>query len=149
MLTDIVVFQIAFSAALFLVLWRFLSPIIQQFAAVIDERAEKTTICEDEYFETKSERRELIEQLQQKRAEQRARGVKVREELIEHMKREAQAAHLSATQRAESELNEFKGELEKLRDKLDREVEEEARSLSNLILQKVSVGSGINPDAIH
>jgi F0F1-type ATP synthase membrane subunit b/b' len=149
MLTDIVVFQIAFSAALFLVLWRFLSPIIQQFSAVIDERTERTTICEDEYFEMKSERRELIEELQTKRAEQRARGVKVREEIIEHMKKEAQAAHATATERAEADLAEFRRELEKLRDKLNREIDEEARVLSNVILQKVSVGSGINPDAIH
>jgi F0F1-type ATP synthase membrane subunit b/b' len=149
MLTGIVVLQIVLSITLFLVLWHFLTPITLQFVAVLDEREKKSKVTEEEHFETRGELRKLTSELSLKRQEQRARGVKIRESIIDAMKSDAQSAQTAANERAESDLQEFKGELVKLKEKLNRDVEEEAKALSNLILEKVSVGSGMNPNAIH
>lgn len=149
MITGINLLQIALSAALFLALWRFLTPFFEQFLQLIDEREERSTFTLEEHMEGRSERKRLNRELEMKRQNQRAHGVKIREDIIEKMKSEGQTAQDAATAKAERELYEFRSELKKLEDRLGRDVEQESTALSQLILERVGKGSGMNPSTIH
>ncbi len=149
MITGILLLQVALSTALFLVLWRFLTPIINQFTALVDERDSRTGDVGMEDSQFRAEIRRLTAELQQKQQDQRARGAREREGIIEVMRREAEAAHDSAAQRATLELDEFRAELAKLKEGMRRDVEQESNNLSQLILERVGKGSGMNPNPVH
>jgi len=141
--------QVVLSAALFLALWKFLSPIISEFVEIVIARKDRTERSEDEVFHERAELKELTRELEAKRQEQRARGVKIREEIVETAKAKTVAAADEARRDAVSELNQFRDELNSLRSKLEREIETESEALSNVIIEKVSAGSGLNAQTVH
>ncbi len=141
--------QVVLSAALFLALWKFLSPIISEFVEIVIARKDRTERSEDEVFHERAELKELTRELEAKRQEQRARGVKIREEIVDTAKAKTVAAADEARRDAVSELNQFRDELNSLRSKLEREIETESEALSNVIIEKVSAGSGLNAQTVH
>ncbi len=48
-----------------------------------------------------------------------------------------------------TELSQFREELAGLKSKLEREIESESLELSKVIIEKVSAGSGLNPQTVH
>lgn len=141
--------QVVLSAALFLVLWGFLSPIVQEFVNVIAARMDKTDRSEGEIFGERLEIKELEKELIDHRQEQSARGVKAREAIIELAKSKILTATKEAREEATTELNQFRDELSELKSKLEREIESESLELSKVIIEKVSAGSGLNPQTVH
>jgi F0F1-type ATP synthase membrane subunit b/b' len=148
-MSEIALLQVFLSAALFLVLWGFLSPIVRDFVAVIADRMDKTDRSEGEIFSERLELKELEKELIEHRLNQSARGVKAREEIVELAKSNIQVATKTARDEAAVELMQFKDELADLRSKLEREIESESIELSKVIIEKVSAGSGLNPQTVH
>jgi F0F1-type ATP synthase membrane subunit b/b' len=148
-MTGITVLQVFLSAALFLVLWSFLTPIVKDFVEIVAARIDRTERTEGEVFSERSELKELGKELHERRQEQRARGVKAREEIVELAKAKILAATDDARAEALEEVNQFKSELGQLRANLERDIDSESLELSKVIIEKVSAGSGLNPQTIH
>lgn len=148
-MSEIALLQVFLSAALFLVLWGFLSPIVRDFVAVIADRMDKTDRSEGEIFSERLELKDLEKELIEHRLNQSARGVKAREEIVELAKSKILVATKSAREEAAVELLQFKDELADLRSKLEREIDSESVELSKVIIEKVSAGSGLNPQTVH
>ena len=148
-MTEIALLQVFLSAALFLVLWGFLSPIVKQFMEVILERIERSERTEVDVFSERIELKELEKALIEHRQEQSARGVKAREAIIELAKSKIQSAVKEARDESTVELNQFKNELDELKVRLEREIDSESLELSKIIIEKVSAGSGLNPQTVH
>lgn len=148
-MSEIALLQVFLAAALFLVLWGFLAPVVSDFVEVISERMDKTDRSEGEIFSERLELKELEKELIEKRQEQSARGVKAREAIIELAKSKILTATKEARDEAAVELNQFRDELAELKSKLERDIESESLELSKVIIEKVSAGSGLNPQTVH
>ena len=148
-MSEIALLQVFLSTALFLVLWGFLSPIVRDFVAVIAARMDKTNRSEGEIFSERLELKDLEKELVEHRLEQSARAVKAREEIVELAKSKIHVETKSAREEAVVELSQFKDELTDLRSKLEREIDSESLNLSKVIIEKVSAGSGLNPQTVH
>jgi len=148
-MSEIAILQVFLSAALFLVLWGFLSPIVRDFVNVIAARMDKTDRSEVDVFSESAELKSLEKELFEQRQEQVARGVKAREGIIELAKSKIQTATKDAREDTATELSQFKDELSELKSKLEREIDSESLELSKVIIEKVSAGSGLNPQTVH
>lgn len=148
-MSEIAILQVFLSAALFLVLWGFLSPIVRDFVNVIAARMDKTDRSEVDVFSESAELKSLEKELFEQRQEQVARGVNAREGIIELAKAKIQTATKDAREDTATELSQFKDELSELKSKLEREIDSESLELSKVIIEKVSAGSGLNSQTIH
>jgi len=148
-MSEIAILQVFLSAALFLVLWGFLSPIVRDFLEVVAARMDKTDRSESDIFGERIELKELERELIEHRQQQTARGVKAREAIIEVAKAKILTATKEARDEATVELSQFRDELAELKSKLEREIESESLELSKVIIEKVSAGSGLNPQTVH
>lgn len=144
-MTQIAILQSVFSVGLFLALWKYLTPFVNEFSHLVIERKDKAERTLEEDLGDRTELKHLRKEIAEKQQAQRARGVEAREEIINRVKADAQVAVNNAAEATERDLSQFRDDLSQLRTKLQREIEAEADELSKIVITRVSKGSGMPP----
>ena len=137
------IFQIAFSAGLFLLLWAVLGGMIfKPFFRMLEEREDRTVGDERAAAAALEETKVRTQDLEKQLLEARIVGMQDREKRIQKAKEEATALVGEANLRAAEELKKIQEEIAQLKQRAINEVEAEAKNLSRLVVRQVAGDSG-------
>lgn len=142
-MTPEVITQIFLSAALFIGVWSIIgNRVFKAFFSLLEEREARTTGDKQWAEQKREESRTILQQIDASLRETRLYSIGLRDEQVNKAKTEATNILGQATQKAQSALESARTQLKQQRSEIQRELEQEAEKLSNLVIERVLVTKG-------
>lgn len=132
--------QIALSAALFIGVWFIIgNRVFQAFFSLLEEREARTTGDKQWAEQKREESRTILQQIDASLRETRINSIGLRDAQVNKAKAEATDILGQAAQKAQKELESARTQLKQQQLQIQRELEQEAEKLSNLVIERVLV----------
>ena len=143
--------HMAISAAIFLLLWRFVGQgMAKPFFQLIEDREARTIGDEQKARETKALSERITSDIELELHDSRIEGVKHREEQLSLAKEEAGKVLLKAEKEVEVKLEAGRAEIESLSDKARVELNSQVDDLADILYaQVVGKGSSAKEPTVH
>lgn len=131
-------YQVASYIVLFLLVWQIISSLyLKPFFALLTEREERTSGDEKRSQQKREQTRELIRQVDEKRAAARLEGIRLRDEQIFQARQKSGEIIKAADGRADNEFQQAKSVIDLAKAKALADVDSEAARISELIVGKM------------